>query len=331
MAKKIKNYQPDPEIFKHFPELSGNTINGVGESLVRRASPFFSHPKERQKLGKLQDYVLGGFAPYRKLVPEFSEQADIGPDPIEQANNQTELSNEQWTGKIKNFALAHDADLVGITAMNPLYLFEGYEDKFPWVIMLGISHDYKRLSQAPSSPDNLETYAEGKAQYNRGARASAKLRNFILQHGYAAHDYPGPMADAINMIPFAIAAGLGELGKHGSLINKTYGANLRLAAVTTDMPLIEDAAEKFGVDDFCMTCQVCTRECPPDAISSEKLLVRGEKKWQVNFDKCIPYWAETFGCGICIAKCPWSLPDVAPRLAEKMLRRASRKGNSSKE
>ena len=35
----------------------------------------------------------------------------------------------------------------------------------------------------------------------------------------------------------------------------------------------------------------------------------------------MPYFADTHGCGICIAVCPWSRPGVAPKLAEKMTRR----------
>jgi ferredoxin len=49
--------------------------------------------------------------------------------------------------------------------------------------------------------------------------------------------------------------------------------------------------------------------------------VRGAEKWYVDFDKCIGYFNETNGCGICIAECPWSRPGVAPRLAEKLGRR----------
>jgi epoxyqueuosine reductase QueG len=56
-------------------------------------------------------------------------------------------------------------------------------------------------------------------------------------------------------------------------------------------------------------------------------MVRGVEKWYVDFDKCIPYFNETHGCGICIAVCPWSRPGTAPRLAEKMLRRRKRLEN----
>ena len=100
--------------------------------------------------------------------------------------------------------------------------------------------------------------------------------------------------------------------------------NAQRIADSSGLPLIADAPRDIGVDDFCTRCQVCSSLCPPDAIYPEKQLVRGEMKWYVDFDKCIPYFNDTLGCGICIAECPWSLPGVAPKLTQKMLRRKTR-------
>jgi epoxyqueuosine reductase QueG len=123
------------------------------------------------------------------------------------------------------------------------------------------------------------------------------------------------------MMPAAIQAGLGTLGKHGSLINEEFGSSFRLSAVTTDMPLVADTPKDIGAEDFCANCQVCVKACPPGAIFSEKQMVRGVEKWFVDFDKCIPYFGEALGCAICITKCPWSAPGRAPRLMQKMLGR----------
>jgi epoxyqueuosine reductase len=139
--------------------------------------------------------------------------------------------------------------------------------------------------------------------------------------GHHADPYPGPMAGALLLIPPAISAGLGELGKHGSLISPRFGAGVRFAGVTTDLPLVPTRPIQFGADEFCATCQVCTQACPPRAIAPNKQMVRGVERWYVDFDKCIPYFAEAASCGICIAECPWTRPAVRPKLLATMARR----------
>ena len=241
------------------------------------------------------------------------------------AEKRTEGDAGGWTRQLKAFALANEADLVGITPMRPDYVFDSYDIEEPWVVVMGFQHNYEELAKAPPSAEDLSAYHELHHQYNRGARAASKLTNHIRGLGYNAQAFPGPMADALAMIPAAVEAGLGELGKHGSIINRQFGSAFRLSAVTTDMPLIPDEPDVFGADEFCTKCQVCRNECPPDAIFDDKQWVRGEKKWYVDFDKCIPFFGENYACGICIAVCPWSRPGVADNLLVKMARRRARK------
>jgi epoxyqueuosine reductase QueG len=67
-----------------------------------------------------------------------------------------------------------------------------------------------------------------------------------------------------------------------------------------------------------------------DAISDDKQMVRGEEKWYVDFDKCVPYFTETAGCGICIEVCPWSKPDRGFSLSKKLLEKRAKKLNKEK-
>ena len=310
-----------------FPEISGNVVNGLGETEPRRPSPFFWHPPDKQTHGALQAEVIG----YLHKSPEIREVFSPtppdgrGPKPIAQAPDRIEDAAESWTTAVKAFALANDADLVGVAAMDPLYVYEGYELKDPWVIVLGVAMDYDELSQAPASFENPTAGVVVGKEYNRASRAARKLANYILSQGHYAKPWPGPYASALSMMPAAIAAGLGTLGKHGSLINREYGSSFRLSAVTTDMPLVADAPEDIGAEDFCLNCQVCTKACPPQAISNNKQMVRGVEKYYVDFDKCIPYFGETLGCGVCLAVCPWSMPGRGPLISDKMLARRRRR------
>ncbi len=309
-----------------FPETSGNDINGLGEKAVRRPSPFFWHPPNRQTHGALQKEVTDYHRQSDAVRKWFSPNppGGRGPDAIVKSDKKVSKTATEWSKIVKEFTLANESDLVGIADIDPGWIYEGYELDEPRVIVIGVEMDYAELAQAPSSFDNPRAAVVVAREYNRAARACRELRNFILSQGYYAKAYQGPYATALNFLPAAIAAGLGELGKHGSLINRKYGSSFRLSAVTTDMPLRADSPDEFGADDFCMRCQACTNACPPDAIANEKQLVRGVEKWYVDFDKCIPYFGETLGCAICLAKCPWSRPGNAANLIQRLQKRAAR-------
>ena len=313
-----------------FPDVSGNAINGLGEDQHRRPSPFFWHPPKRQTHGALQAEVTEYHRQSPAVRKWYSPDAPggRGPKPAEQSPERVEKTAEEWTQVIKTFALANESDLVGVTNVDPQQIYDGYDVAEPRVIIVGVAMDHGELNQAPPSFENPTAGVVVAKEYNRAARACRELANFILSQGYQAKAFQGPYATALNMIPLAIAAGLGELGKHGSLINDVYGSSFRLSAVTTDMPLMLDQPADFGAEDFCLNCQICTKACPPDAIFEEKQMVRGVEKWYVDFDKCIPYFGETLGCGICIARCPWSTPGRGPRLSEKMLTRRARKAET---
>lgn len=321
------NYEPSQEQLALFPEVSGNALNGLGETQLRRPTPLYWFDPDSIEHGELQKYFYANAQRLSATRKETTTMADRrGPAELDEvATEQTRTDPASWAAKVKDAALANEADQVGITRMQDSWVFEGHDVAEEWVIMLAVAMDQSALAKGPPREGELSSADEVSRQYNRAARASKALANWIRAQGYSATARTGPWAGDMIMIPAAIEAGLGQLGKHGSMINDTYGASFRLSAVTTNLPLISDKPRDMGVDDFCTQCQVCVRLCPPDAIFNTKQWVRGSEKWYVDFDKCIPYFNDTLGCGICIAECPWSLPDVAPRLSQKMLRRRERK------
>ena len=316
---KRERYRPQAETLALL-KVSGNPINGLGETSSRRPSPFFWHPPDRHPYGELQNVARQSSRKCPGAAEAFRAAYNY-PELVPVAEVRNEALAEQLAPEAIGFALAHEADAVGIAPMDPLYVFEGYTINEPWVIVLALAHNYERLKQVPSDETNGVGVIDVADQYARGTRASYALANWIRAQGYNARPYPGPAADALLLIPPAIAAGLGELGKHGSLISRQFGSGVRLAGVTTDMPLVATAPDCFGGDEFCLNCQVCTRACPPEAITEHKQMVRGVERWYVDFDKCIPYFAESASCGICIAVCPWTRPNVRPKLLATMARR----------
>jgi epoxyqueuosine reductase len=316
---KRGTYRPQQETLSLL-KVSGNAINGLGETVERQASPFFWHPPTQHPYEELQNVARRN----SRKCPGSAEvfmAAYTHPELIPVAQTRSMATASGFTADATAFALAHEAGAVGIAPMNSRYVFDGYTIEEPWVVVLALAPDYDKLKEVPSDETNGVGVCAIGEQYARGTRSSYALANWIRSLGYTANAYPGPSASALLLIPPAIDSGLGELGKHGSLINRQFGAGLRLAGVTTDMPLVATAPDKFGADEFCATCQVCTRACPPGAIAEQKQMVRGVERWYVNFDKCIPYFAEAASCGICIAECPWTRPDARPKLLATMARR----------
>ncbi|MEQ8697068.1 MAG: 4Fe-4S dicluster domain-containing protein [Bauldia litoralis] len=326
MARRDPIWEPPAEIAAKMPaDLSGNTVNGLGEAQPRPPTPImWHHPKRVPAFAAIQGHVNESYEGHPLLTGAFDTPERRNP-PAPIAEVKAERSPEDWVQVVKDYALAHEADLVGIAPVDQNWVFEGFEVTEPWIIVLGVYMDHGELARAPEP----EAAAEVARQYNRGNRAARSLADWIRGQGWKASGHGGPGAGPIQLVPSALAAGLGELGKHGSIINRTYGSSFRLAGVVTDLPLIADAPAEFGAADFCTSCQVCTNACPPAAITPDRKTVRGVQKWYVDFDRCMPYFAANYGCGICIAVCPWSRPGTAPRLAERMLQRRARKSDAA--
>jgi epoxyqueuosine reductase len=322
MAKSpYRPFTPKPEQLALMPSLSGNDINGMGESAFRRAEPVYWHDPETLHHGELQKWfytqnpdneAISAARATRAKILEI-ELPPVSAEPLQQ-------SAESWTSELGLYAQTLDMELFGITRLNSEWTFKAANLSQEWIIMIGVAHDYEQIKSAPKNTAGAEVIK----QYGRATKAVKDIAAWIRERGWGAEIHAGPLAGPMLLIPHAIECGFGELGKHGSIINKDYGSSFRLAAVATDIPLIPTPRESYNVDDFCSRCQVCANACPPEAILPEKVPVRGETKWYVDFDKCIPFFNENSGCAICIAVCPWSIPGRGPKIVQQLLRRQAK-------
>ncbi len=315
-------FVPNPEQMALMPDVSGNSINGLGETKIRRSSPIYWQNPELTPFGPLMEW-------FYKQVPDDERMKAVHRNrdktmaikipPV--AEIRREKSPEQWTRLIRQVGLESGGDIIGIATLRPEWVIETFEVPHKTVIMVAVAMDYDALKTAPDIPAAAEVIR----QYDRGHRVSKALAGWIHQQGWEAIAYGGSGNVPILLIPPALECGFGELGKHGSVINRDYGSRLRLAAVVTDLPLVPDKSDSFGLDDFCMNCKACQNACPTDAIGAAKQMVRGVTKWYVDFDKCLPFFNENMGCAVCLAACPWSRPGVAANLVRKLARKRDRK------
>lgn len=316
--KPQRPFKPSKEQMKHWPDTSGNTVNGLDESTPRNPTPIMWHDSDMLVHGDVQDWFWDQGKKEPSLYALRQKRQRIIDEPVAPlSKNQVTTSPEEATARVHEIAAHSGANIVGIAKVDPLWVFEGYECDFPFVVILGIAMDHDKLSSAPEVTSAIEVVDK----YTQGWVVSRPVANWIQSLGWRASAHAGPEAGPITKIPAALKASFGELGKHGSIINRDYGSSFRLAAVFTDLPLIESSPVDIAAQDFCANCKICVNACPPEAIQHETQTVRGADKWYVNFDRCFPYFAETYGCGICIAVCPWSKPGRGPNLSDKLLRK----------
>lgn len=302
------------------PPLSGNVINGLGENKKRKPDHVFFGDSYQRAWGKLDWYfqVMEPTSIHRQIVQIFWQ--DSGRVGIVAARESAPASPDAAAALIKTAAHNFGAALVGITRMQQHFCYQDSSPEFKYAISVAWPMKREEMLYTPSERSNREIMDA----YREVNRVAIQLAAYIRSLGYPAQAStnlaPGSSTEVLH-IPIAIAAGLGQLGKHGSLITAEFGSNVRLATVLTELALTIDQPRDIGVDDLCTNCRICETNCPPHAIFSEKQLVRGETKWYVDFDKCVPYFAETRGCGICIEVCPWSEPGKGMELTTTLLYR----------
>jgi epoxyqueuosine reductase QueG len=323
MSKRSKNnFIPNPQLMALAPDVSGNRINGLGDPDPRRPEKvYWAEDPNTIAHGEMQKWfytVDPGLPEFSTIRHKRQTVLDEPPEPL--AKTQAKFDGAAYLDWMNRDKDAGIFEKFGATQLSEDWVYEGISLDYANVIVLGFAHDYAEISNAPEPSAGLEVMR----QYLRAVIGAKHVANQLQKMGYRSEPLTGPMSGKITLIPAALAAGFGELGKHGSIITPEFGSSFRLSAVLTDAPVPMSSFQEYGVDAFCLHCQVCSNACPPDAIFPDKQTVRGTQKYYVDFDKCLPFFNEHQGCAICIAVCPWSRPGIGQNLATKLARRAER-------
>ena len=279
---------------------------------VFRANPGLLAPGALFYHNLLASSPEGGF-----FLTESLRHAVDGPV----ASDQTRHKPEKLTRFIKDLAAYHGASDAGICVLQPYHIYShvgrgtgSYGAPVTldhhFAIALTVEMDHAMLNAAPRLP----TVMESARQYARSAEIAVILAAAIRALGYPARAHIDGNYRVIAPL-IAKDAGLGEIGRMSLLMTPRLGPRVRLAIVTTDLPLLVDQPiHDPTVLDFCTRCQKCAEVCPSQAIpfGDRQAYPDGTLRWRINAERCFTYWTRIgTDCGRCMAVCPYSHPDHA--------------------
>ncbi|MHC4661298.1 MAG: reductive dehalogenase [Planctomycetota bacterium] len=249
------------------------------------------------------------------VLDEVTRQIEWEPQPVE--GKKVEAAPEEFSLRVKGFAKYLGAELVGCAKLNPAYVYShigrspgewgteiNLNHSHAIAIAVEMSHDMHR--HAPDSPTTTETAFK----YFECGKIAMLVTRYINLLGYEARAHLDGNY-RVMCVPVAVDAGLGELGRLGLLITPTLGPRVRLAVVTTDMPLAEDKPVSFGAKHFCTLCKKCADCCPSGSVDKgDEAGHNGAIKWQSEQDSCYRYWRIAGSdCAVCMKVCPYSHPN----------------------
>jgi ferredoxin len=275
-----------------------------------RALPGLARPGSKSYDPFASPAMAVSFELSERLARSLSwEPAPLGDGPVV-------ASPDEMARRVKGFARYLGADLVGCTRLDPAHIYSHVaRGQGDWgapidldhgnAVALAVRMDHAMTRHAPRLASTVETAR----RYLDTTVIAKALARYITLLGYRARAHVDTDYQLM-CVPVAAAAGLGELGRLGLLITPRFGPRVRLAVVSTDMPLASDAPIAFGVQHFCEICKKCATYCPSDAIvAGAREVVRGVEKWQSGQESCYRYWRRCgTDCGICIKVCPYAHP-----------------------
>jgi len=222
---------------------------------------------------------------------------------------------ETATGNIKGVAERFGASLVGITRLDPVWLYSNERsgrpvtlpEKAVWAVVMAVEMDRECLSKSPA----LSAAAESGRGYSRMADLAGAIGEYIRLLGYYARSCGN---DTAISIPLAIDAGLGVMGRNGLLLTREFGPSVRICKVITDLELVQSSNGYPSPEEVCSGCTLCAEACEADALSRSNMPTwetltesnnPGVYRWQFNPEKCFDFWLEIGrDCSNCISACP---------------------------
>ena len=264
----------------------------------------FEIPLEMMNLIQERDDIeLRHMFPIRRLLSVIKNiHLSVDSIPDNPLNPSTSASTE-FLEELKEFAQSLGVGPIEFVKLPQDLIFQEMGALFGNAIILAMEMSKEKIDKAASQ----ETMNMVFATYDDLGKAANRIAEFLREHGYAAHaDHP--LGGLVLFPPLAQKAGIGWVGKHGLLITPEFGPRVRLAAVYTsieNLPFV-DSNDHGWIDEYCRTCGLCIKQCPPQAILEEAVTHDTGRVTNVKQQDCFEYFAQYYGCSICIKACPFS-------------------------
>lgn len=184
------------------------------------------------------------------------------------------------------------------------------------VISLGVNYYTPEKHSNEENKGKVSRYAWGKDYHliiwEKLDNVVSELKN--LEPSFEAVSYvdTGPVMDKA----WAARSGLGWIGKHTNVINRSFGSWFFIANIICNW----EFCYSIPIEDFCGSCTACIDACPTNAIIKEYvvdsnkcisyLTIENKKKISDEFIGKFDNWI--FGCDICQDVCPWNIKFSVP-------------------
>jgi len=220
------------------------------------------------------------------------------------------MSESEYVGKLKSLCHQWGASLFGVADLQSLkredvLLSPATVGLLPSAISVGYHlsdaileeiedkpiplyfHHYQRVNILLDSIGIVVTSAIQELGYQALPIPASQIVDWKTQTAHLSHKH------------VAKAAGLGWIGRNNLLVNRNFGARVRLVTILTNLPLAANSVDSEG----CGSCRDCLSVCPAGAI--------GEKQEDFDHLKCyeqLKAFSKTLHishhiCGICVKAC----------------------------
>ncbi len=180
--------------------------------------------------------------------------------------------------KIREFALTMGVDDIGVAAVRDYKSPKSpdLETIFPGAKSLVVLA-YKELTNCESKNpqiamagrlDLMEFVRTCNYRMARFVDRELKAKTMSVPPSYPLHmsyETKGVIGD-VSLRHAAVAAGLGNLGRHNLVIHPKMGTRVIFSALVTDLDLTSDGPVQ---ENLCTKCDICVKSCPGNALDEE--------------------------------------------------------------